>query len=132
MAVNPRAFIKPAVALGGIDSHEQHVALAEISEIRYVEAKGIVAAAVPSDVEAVEHDHGLAVRAIELDGDSLAGVLGTKVEHTPVPADTRGRIFAAQRVEAFVQQIRVVMVGQLNRPIVRQVEAPPVAIVESD
>src|SRR4029077_20691479 len=64
MAVNPRALIKPAIALGGIDSPQQDVALAEKGEIRHVKGEGILAATVPPDVETVEQSHGLAIRAI--------------------------------------------------------------------
>ncbi len=128
--VNSRAFVKPSVALGGIHSHQENVSLAGIGEVGNVEAERIVTTAVPPDVEAVQHDHGLAVCAVELEGDAFAGIFGRKVENAAVPTHAGGRVFTAQRVITLAQQVWVVLKRQLDGPIMGQIEAPPVAIVE--
>ena len=130
MPVDARAFVEPAVALGGVHAHQQHVAPAGIGEIGDVEAERIVAADVAADVEAVEDDHGLAVGAVEFDGDALAGVGGGKFEDAAIPADAGGGVGAAQRIIALALERGIVLEGQLDGPIVGQIERLPVAVVE--
>src|SRR5437879_11149622 len=76
--------------------------------------------------------HGFAVSAVEFNSDPFTRVLRGNVEDTPVPPDASTRILAPQRVKPFVQQIRIVLEGQLHGPVVRQVEAFPLAVVVSD
>src|SRR6185503_8419131 len=74
MAIDAGTFIEPAIALCSIDANQQHIPLAGIGESGYIEAEGIVTAAVAADVKAVEDNHGIAVRTIELDGEAFSGV----------------------------------------------------------
>ena len=89
--VNARALVEPAVALGGVHADQQHISAAGIGEVGHVEAEWIVAAAVPADVEAVEDHHGLAVGAVEFEGDALAGVGRWDLEDAAIPADAGRR-----------------------------------------
>ena len=104
--VNAGALVEPAVALGGVHAHQQHVPAAGGGEIGHVEAERVVAADVPADVEAVEDDRGLAVGGVEFDGDALARVGGREFEDAAIPADAGGRVGAAQRIEALAGKRR--------------------------
>ena len=132
MPVDPRPFIKPAVARRGIHAHQQNVLSARSGKVAHVKTERIVPTAVTSNVKAVEDHHCLPVRTVELDGDSLAGVRGRKLEDAAIPTHTRRRIGPSQRVESFTRKRRVVLERQLYSPIVGQIDRPPVAIVKRD
>jgi hypothetical protein len=55
---------------------------------------------------------------------------GGQFEDAAIPADAGGRISAAQRIEALAGQRGIVFEGQLDGPVVRQIDGLPVAVVE--
>src|SRR5581483_9803669 len=83
-----------------------------------------------ADVEAVEGDEAFAVGAVEFKTDTLAGVGGGQVEDTAIPADTSGCIGSAEGVKAFAGERGVIGKGQLNSPVMGQVDGSPVTVVE--
>src|SRR5208337_1473758 len=85
-----------------------------------------------ADVEAVEDHRGLAVGAVELERNPLALVRVGHFEDPPVPADARGRVIAAEWVEALAEKCGIVCERQLDGPIVRQIDRLPVAVVEGE
>ena len=127
--VDPGALVKPAVAQGRIDAHQQHIRTAGKREIRQVEAEGIVAAAVPADVVAVEDHHRFPIGAVELDRDPPARIGRRDVEDAAVPAHAGLGVVASQRVGSLARQRGVVLEGQRNRPVVGQVHRCPLAVV---
>ncbi len=128
--VNAGALIEPTVAFGRIDADQQHIAAAGSRKIGYVEAERIIAADVPANVEAVEDDGGLAIRAIEFDGDALASVRSREFEDAAIPADAGGRVRAPQRIEPLAGERWIVLEGQFDGPVVRQIDGLPVVVVE--
>ena len=76
VSVDARSLIKPAIAGGGVDAHEQDVLSAGICKAGYVEAERIVSAAVTADVKAVENHHRFPVGTIEFERNALVGVVG--------------------------------------------------------
>ena len=79
---------------------------------------------------AVEHDNGMAEYTVKINHDALTGIGSGKVERAPVPTDAGFRIFASQRLGSVVRKQWIVLKRKLNRPIVRQVNACPGAIVK--
>ena len=127
--VDPRSLIKPAIAGSGVHANQQGVPAAGVREFGHVKAERIVSTAVAPNVKAVEDHHRFPVRAIELQGDALIRVGGGKLEDAAIPAYARRRVGPPQGVEALALQRGVVLERQLDRPIVGQIHAPPVAIV---
>ena len=132
VAINSRALVKPSVTLRRVHAHQQDILSAGIGEIGDIETERIVAAAVLADVETVEDHHGLAVSAVELKRNPLALVRLGHFEDSSVPADARGWVIAAQRIETLAKKRGVVGKRQLDGPIVRQIERFPVAVVEGE
>ncbi len=85
-----------------------------------------------ADVEAVEDDEGVAVCAVELEGDVLACVLGGEIEDAAVPAHAGLGIFAAEGMKALAHEAGVVDVGELDGPVMRKIDTAPVAVIEGD
>src|SRR6185295_18228194 len=75
--------------------------------------------------------HGrVAEHTVELDRDTASGVAGGNVEYAPVPADARRGIVAAERLASEVHELCAVLEWQLDRPVVRQIDRSPTAVVE--
>ncbi|MEI9974863.1 MAG: hypothetical protein WDO73_24115 [Ignavibacteriota bacterium] len=72
----------------------------------------------------------VAIYAVEFQGDAAAQVGCRDVEHAAVPADAGRGKSAPDGVEAVVLEGRIILEGQLDGPIVRQIELAPPAIVE--
>src|SRR5450631_312736 len=83
-----------------------------------------------ADKEAVEYHGGLPVCAVEFDPDALAGVLRRQLKDAPVPAHTGLWILAAERIEALALQVGVILEGQLDGPVVGQIDTAPVRFNE--
>ena len=136
VAVDARALVEPAVAEAGVDAQGDDVPAAVVEEIAEVEAERRVAVVVPADEAAVDEQHDVAHRAVELDPDAAAAIAGGKLEGAPVPAHAGRREAAAQRLVAVRGQAGVVVAAvvvderQLHRPVVRQVQRAPAGVVE--
>src|ERR1022692_3700841 len=96
MTVDPRAFIKPAVALARVHAHDQEIGAAPVHVIGYIEGERAITVVVASKEEAVHKDKGIAKHAIELERDAAAFVFFGNLEFTTVPAHASGWIAAAQ------------------------------------
>ncbi len=146
MAVDPRPFIEPALAQRSIDTHGDDVGcLVGIQEIGDVDGERRIGAAVFTHDVAVDHDDAVARHAVELEADALAGIGRVQRKGLAVPADAGLRIVTADRLVAMVggivpddamivgHQLDVLVhEGQLDRPVVRQVNGTPLGIVELD
>src|ERR1700683_1395529 len=130
MAVDSRSLVEPAVAQRRVNAHQQHISSAGVGKICDVETERIVAAAMPSDVKAIEDHHRLAVGGVELDHEPPARILLWNLKDAPVPADACGRVIAAERVETFALECGIVLEWQFDGPVMRQVARRPVAVVK--
>ena len=83
-----------------------------------------------ADVEPIEDDRGLSVRAIEFDRDAFALVFGGQLKDATVPADAGFGVLAAKRIKALALQIGVILEGRLDRPVMGQIDATPVSVAE--
>ena len=131
VAIDTRALIEPAVAEAGIHADDEEVFLPRVDEVGDVEAEGRVAVVVAPDEVAVKEDERIAEGAVELDGDALAGVACGQVEAAAIPADGGLRIAAAERLEAVAFELVIVDEGQLDGPVMGQVERAPGGVVEA-
>ena len=68
--------------------------------------------------------------AVELDRDAPAEIAGGNFEFAAVPAHAGLRIAAAERLEAVRVLLFVAHKGQLDGPVVRQIQRPPLGVVE--
>ncbi len=141
VAVDAGAFVEPALAEGGVHAHGDDVPGAVVKHVAEVDLEAAVAAAVAADDVAVAEHDAVAEHAVEFQADPLAQVLRRNLQHAPVPADAGLRIGAAQRCVAMrgsrvfaIDQGggRVLARRQRHRPVVRQVDALPVAVVEGE
>ena len=128
--VDPGAFVEPAISEAGIHADDQKILAAVIQKIGDVKAKGRIAIVVAAHERAVQEDERAAEGAVELDPHAPAFVFFRNVEGAPVPAHAGFGIAAAQRLVAVTLQLRVAHKGQLNRPVVRQVQRTPFGVVK--
>lgn len=75
---------------------------------------------------AVDPDFAVALCSVELDANVFVTPLGRNVDRPPIPTNPAGQ----ERASAAVIAVSVVL--PLDAPIVRQVENPPIRIVEID
>src|SRR6185437_7845128 len=130
VAIDSRAFIEPSVAGCCVNAYQQHVASAGRREVGEIEAEWIVSSTVSTDVEIVADHHRLAIRAIELDGDTFTFILGSQFEQTPIPTDAGSRVFLSQWIETLRPQRRIILERELDSPVMRQIQFAPLAVVE--
>ena len=127
--VDARAFVEPAFELRRVDAHRQHVLAAVVGKVGDVVGEAGVAAFVAADDVAVDPDEAVAEHAVELDAEPLARVGAGDVELLAIPADAGGGIVATDGFAACAPSAFCVE-GQLDGPVVRQVELSPVKIDE--
>jgi len=130
VTVDSGALVEPAVAEAGVHADDEIVLLAGVDEVGDVEAEGGVAVVVAADEVAVEEDERVAEGAVELEGEALAGVGCGQVEAAAIPADRGLGIAAAERLVAVAVEGFVVDEGQLDGPVVGEVERAPGGVVE--
>src|SRR5436305_5069742 len=130
VAINPRALVEPSVAKAGVHADDQKILSAEVCEISEVETEWSVAVVVASDEVSIQKYERAAKGSVELHANTPPGVFFAKIERTPVPADARLRISAPERLIAMILLLFVAHEGQLYRPVMRQVQAAPLRIVE--
>src|SRR5690242_17965259 len=130
MPIDTGAFVEPPVGRSGVDTNQQNITATRVGKVGHIEAKWVVTAAMPADVEAVKDDHRLPIGAVKFKRDTLALVGLIELKDTPVPTDTCLWIIAAQGVKSLACERRIVDEWQFNRPIVRQINRLPVTIVE--
>ena len=89
-----------------------------------------VAAELPAQVVIVEQHNRIAVHAVKLKEDTLAVTFGGHVEASPIPPHTGGRKAPAYGFPA----LRGVLVagdeGQIQGPVMRQVDLLPGAVIK--
>ncbi len=127
--VEAGALVEPALAQRRVHPHRQRVAPPHRRQVGQVEAERGVAAEVLPHILAVEKHHGVAEHAVELHPHALAGRLGRQGEDVAVPAHAGGGVVAPQRLAAVRHQLPVLVEGQLHRPVVRQLDRLPAAVV---
>ena len=129
MAINARAFVKPAFEPAGVDPHDKHIRAAGIRVGRDVKVEARVTADVASKEVAIQPHEAIAVDAVELQPQRLARIVRRQSEGAAVPADVvGGETGTAQGLETVVP----VCAGakrQFDGPIMREIERPPPAIV---
>ena len=130
VAIDARALVEPAVAEAGVHARHDVVLRAVAQKVRQVEAERRVAVVVAADEAAVHKDQHVAEGAVELDRDAPAQVAGRNLELAPVPAHAGLRIAAAEGLVAVRFLLLVAHKGQLDRPVVRQVQRAPLGVVE--
>src|ERR1700730_10046498 len=96
MPVDSGTLVKPAVAQGCIHADQQHIRTAGEREIRQIEAEGIVAATMVSDVVAVKHSTRSPVGTVEFDRDPTACGGSGQVKDAAIPAHAGLGVFTAQ------------------------------------
>ena len=125
MAIDPRALVEPAFVLGRVHAHDERVLAAVGQQIRHVEPERHVAAQVAAHEVAVEDHDAVAEDAVELDRDAAADVGRGDVERPAVPADARVGERAAERLRAVAVETAILVEGEIDRPVVRQIDGGP-------
>src|SRR5215472_19050611 len=101
--IDSGAFIKPSFSQCSVDSHRQYVLAAESGKVCQVKKERRVPAEICPDVVAIQNQHGITKRPVELHGDALARVGFRKLKDPTVPANARLRIVTAERFAAVVR-----------------------------
>src|SRR5215831_17722128 len=130
MSIDACALVEPAIAEARIHANHQIVLSAVVQEISQLEAERRVAVVVAADEISVKEDECAAEGAIELDRDTSAIILGGNVERAAIPSNAGFGIAASERLVAVAVLFFIPHKGQLNRPVVRQVERAPLRVVE--
>ncbi len=130
VAVDASALVEPTITKGGIHSYHQYVARAVMHEVADVEAEGSVAVIISPDEAAIDEYEGAPKGTVEFEYDAAAEVGGGNVETAPIPADRGFRILSAERLVAVALERFVAHKGQLDSPVVRQVQGAPPGSVE--
>ncbi len=130
MPINSCTFVEPAIAKAGVHAHDQEVLAAVVQKVGDVEAEGRITVVIASHEVSVHKHQRAAKGAIELDHGTAVCIFLRNVERAPVPAHAGLRIPPAQRFVAVRLQLVIVHKGQLDSPVVRQVERSPLRIVE--
>src|SRR5487761_1592806 len=96
MAINARPLVKPAIAIGGIDSDHDEILAAVIQEVTHIGLERHVAGVVAAQVAAVQ-EHGCAAKhAVELENDAPIRVRGRDIESASIPSDRGFPVVAAE------------------------------------
>ena len=130
MAIDARALVEPTVAKARIHAHHQVILFAILHKVADIEAEGRVAVVVSPDEASIQKNQRAAEGPVEVDGDAAAPVCLRQIEDAPVPADACLRVAPAERLVAVRILFLVANEGQLDRPIVGQVERAPPGVVE--
>ena len=125
VAIDPGAFVEPAFVLGCVHAHDERILAAVGQQIRHVEPERHVAAQVAAHEVAVEDHDAIAEDAVELDRDAAARVGPGDEERPAVPADARVGERAAERLRAVAVETAILVEGQIDRPVVRQIDGGP-------
>ncbi len=150
MAVDAGALVIPALGARGVDADHERVPAAVVGVGGEIDLEAAEAADVAREAAAVEPDEGVAVDAVELHPQRAAAVGRGQVEAAAIPADRvagdaaeglralahlerlpgilRADAGAHVLVAVVAQGLRVE--GQLDGPVVRQVELAPGAVVK--
>ena len=124
VTIYARALVPPALGRQTVDVDDKDVdPLAEERAVGDVDIERRVCRERASDERAVEVDARGDRHALERQEDMLSGVLGGYAEGLPVPRVVTGLV-------AVRQQVVFIEVG-LGEVVVRQVDDPPVAVVEA-
>src|SRR5271165_1659712 len=95
MAIDPSAFVEPAVAEAGLHVDDKKILAALVQKVCDIEAEGGIAVVVAANEISVEEDERAAEGAIELDCDAAGGIFFGDIESAAIPADAGFRIAAA-------------------------------------
>ena len=129
VAVDARAFVKPAFFEGCVGFDGNYVVAAVIDVVGDVVLKIEVAALLVAEVEAVDPYLRIAEHALKQQRNLLAEVALRDVEVLAIPSDG---VFGVSVTDSLVA-VAVARVGgkwHFHRPIVRQVDVAPIAVVE--
>ena len=128
--IDSGALIEPSVAEARIHAQNNVVLGAIGEEVGQIAVERRIAVVVAADKAAVHEDQHAAEGAIELHGDAAAEVARGNLEFAAVPAHAGFGIPAADGLEAVRVLLLVVHKGQLDGPVVRQIECAPFGVVE--
>ena len=132
VTVDARPLVPPALVMGRVGPDGDDVLLAVLDHVGHVVREARVPAGVAAHAVAVHPDDAVAEDGVEHDRDPPAQVRRGDGELPPVPADAGGRVVRPDRPEAVFGQLLVPagVERQLDGPVVRHVDPPPLAVVE--
>ncbi len=131
VAIDAGTLVEPAVAKAGVNASHDVILCAEGEEVGEVESKGGVAVVVAADEATIDEEQHVSESPVEFDSNAAALVGGGDVEFAPVPSDAGFWIAAADGFEPVGVLLFVVHKGQLDGPVMRQVQGAPFGVVES-
>ena len=130
MAINARALVEPPLEFGSVHANGHRVLAAEVHDVREVVAEPAVAAFVMADEVAVDKYPAIAKGTVKLQPDAPTRIRLVQRERAPVPTD----VVAARKPKPDgsepMRAIGLLVEGQFNGPVVRQIERAPAGIVE--
>src|SRR5579864_7114175 len=130
MAINSRAFVEPALVLGGVDADQENVVFVVAQEISDVEMEGRVAAEIVAEIDAVEDDNGVAKNAVEFEKVTAKHPRLGNFEDAAIPPDAGFGEVAANGLVSVIPEFGRVDKRKSDDEIVRQVDGLPLAVVE--
>src|SRR5271166_5688158 len=95
MAIDPRAFVEPAVAEAGVHADDQKILAAVVQKVGDIEAEGGIAVVVAANEISVEEDERAGEGAIDLVCNAAAGISFGDIDREEIPPDAGYRIAAA-------------------------------------
>src|SRR6185369_7248568 len=116
----------------GVNAHGDDVAGAVVQVVGQVVAEAGIAALVAAEAVAVDPDDAVAEHAIELDGDAAAEVRLGDLEGAAIPADAVLGMIGTDGAKTVLAEFLVPLgiERQFDRPVVREVDGAPVAVIE--
>ena len=130
MAIDARSFVPPPLTESSVHANNQDVLSAIVHKIAYVVAEWCVAASMSPEVNSIEHGDRVAEHAIEFDPDAAPCIGCGHVKNPAVPAYAGGWIIPSQWLITMAVELRDVFEIESHRPIVRNVNRAPLAVIE--
>ena len=129
MTVDSGALVEPTLFEGGVRAHHDHIRAAVIEVVGHVVMEAAVAAGLGPEIETVHPHLRVAVDAVEGDADAAAEIFGGNREALAIPSDAVLRKVAADGLRTVIA-VAASIEGQLDGPVVRQVDDAPGPVVE--
>ena len=125
VAIDARALVKPTLTEGCIHPSYNAVGLVVDQEIRQVETERNVTILTAPDKAAIHENQHAAESSIELNRNAAATVAGGNFELTAIPAYAGLWVTLTDGLISGEFLFLVMDIGQLDRPVVRQVQSAP-------
>lgn len=138
VAIESGTFVRPRFAKADVAAEDENILLAGLGEIGDVDTEGRIGTFVRSDDEAVEDDEAVARDAVEFERQAFARILRSDRDRAAIPAYARCGPHPAERFETLECTDMVglrtgcaePLEGEIDRPIMRQIDRLPAAVVE--